>query len=381
MNQGHRPALFALIAAAVSISWQAITVHYNYGGNWTGLYCAGALFKAPPAELASERIYRFPNSYGYDAQLYHYMAHDPFLTRGFAAAMDSPRFRYRRILVPLCAWMLAGGQDRFVDAAYLAVVLLSVFAGTWWVAKMYAGWSLAFLAVPAVLISLDRLTVDVALAALVIGVVYYARRESWSAVFVLCVLAALVRESGWLVPAGVAAWSLFERRFARALAMGASVIPAAAWYAYVHAHTSPLVADFISPVPFAGLLRRLVTPFWYPFTPLATAAAMAGDYLALAGILAAVAYCAWYARDLARRPEGFIAFAFVALVAVVSTSAIWNDIYGFTRGYSPLILLIGLDGLRIRRVAGALPLALMAPRLVLQLCPQLLHIARGLLAM
>src|SRR5438105_15265906 len=89
-----RPVSYALLAALLAFCWQALTVHYNYGGNWTGLFCTGARFIAPPAALDSEHIYRFRNADGYDGQMYHYMAHDPFLTRGFQSAMDSPRVRY-----------------------------------------------------------------------------------------------------------------------------------------------------------------------------------------------------------------------------------------------------------------------------------------------
>jgi len=48
-----------------------VTVHFSYGGNWTALYCTGALFKPPPDELRPEHIYIFANSNGYDGQVYH----------------------------------------------------------------------------------------------------------------------------------------------------------------------------------------------------------------------------------------------------------------------------------------------------------------------
>src|SRR5437016_405076 len=107
--------------------WQALTVHFSYGGNWTALYCTGALFKPAPAALQSENIYLFPNSSGYDGQMYHYIAHDPFLSRGFSANIDAPRIRYRRILVPALAFLLALGRDGAIDIAYLLVVAGSIF--------------------------------------------------------------------------------------------------------------------------------------------------------------------------------------------------------------------------------------------------------------
>src|SRR5579864_542536 len=282
------PAAYALLAVILAGGWQALTVHYNYGGNWTGLFCSGSLFAAPPAALQFEHIYRFENSYGYDGQMYHYMAHDPFLTRGFQASIDTPRFRYRRILLPLAAWLLAIGQDRFVDAAYYGLVLLSVVLGTLWkggaVIKegAHPAWALGFLSVAGVAVSLDRMTVDVTLAALTAGLFYYSRRQHWGAVFLMCALAGLVRESGLLLAAGMAAWGLIERHWARAVAFAASAAPAFAWYAYINTRTSPNPAELLSPVPFSGLLIRVATPGHYPWGFAMKALVTGFDYEALA---------------------------------------------------------------------------------------------------
>lgn len=57
----------------------------SLGGNWTALFCTGSEFKPVPAPLRSDNIYIFQGTFGYDGQEYHYIAHDPFLTRGFSA--------------------------------------------------------------------------------------------------------------------------------------------------------------------------------------------------------------------------------------------------------------------------------------------------------
>jgi hypothetical protein len=378
------PAAYALLAVILAGGWQSLTVHYNYAGNWTGLFCAGSRFAAPPTALSYEHIYLFQNSSGYDGQMYHYMAHDPFLTRGFQSSIDAPRFRYRRILLPMAAWLFAGGQDRFVDAAYYGLVLLSVFLGTLWVgcAAVQSGahpaWALWFLTIPGVAVSLDRMTVDVILVALTAGLFYYCGRQLWGAVFLICALAGLVRESGLLLAAGMAAWGLIERRWATCTAFAASALPAFAWYAYINTRTPVGPADLLSPVLFSGLLTRVAAPVDYPFGFAMNAVATGLDYAALAGIAVAVVYCARNFRRLLREPDGLVAFAFVALVAFVSTPAAWTEAYAFARGYSPLILLVALDGFRARSIAAAWPLALTAPRIGLQMGEQTLVIARGL---
>jgi hypothetical protein len=96
----------ALVCVCIGLAWQVLTVHYNYGGNWTGLFITGSQFPIPPS-LASENLYVFPNSTGYDGQMYHYVAHDPLMQKGFGDFVDNARLRYRRILLPALAFILA----------------------------------------------------------------------------------------------------------------------------------------------------------------------------------------------------------------------------------------------------------------------------------
>ncbi len=170
-----KPRLRCLVLAIVSVAgvagWQALTVHYNFGGNWTALFYTGAAFHPVPPGLAAEHIYVFPNSAGYDGQIYHYLAHDPLFRRNFAAYVDEPRYRGRRILVPGLAFLLALGHDGGIDRAYLAVIWMCTGWGVYWLGRLaqvrgYPEWlGLGFVLTPAVLVSIDRLTVDVALAA------------------------------------------------------------------------------------------------------------------------------------------------------------------------------------------------------------------------
>ena len=115
-----RARCFAVAAAgtALVLLWLALTVRYNYGGNWTGLFCTGANQRVP-ADLLAEKLYTFPASSGYDGQFYHYIAHDPLGRTQLPNYIDAPQLRYRRILVPALAYLIAVGQGRFIDAAYL----------------------------------------------------------------------------------------------------------------------------------------------------------------------------------------------------------------------------------------------------------------------
>ncbi len=90
---------FPVLAVLLVGCWQWATVHANYRGNWTTLFCTGALQRQSPL-TASEHLYLFPNSTGYDGQFYHLVAHDPFLRSGLQAYVDDARLRYRRSRSP-----------------------------------------------------------------------------------------------------------------------------------------------------------------------------------------------------------------------------------------------------------------------------------------
>jgi len=125
-----------------------VVVHYNYGWNWTALFCTGDRLWQPRG--LAETVWLFKDSAGYDGQMYHYIAHDPFFQRSFDRYVDAPRLRYRRILLPGLAYLLAIGQGRFIDAAYIGLVLASISLGwlarpvvrgrrqfTWWISAWY----------------------------------------------------------------------------------------------------------------------------------------------------------------------------------------------------------------------------------------------------
>ncbi len=117
---------------SVLLLWQWTTVKVNYGGNWMALFCTGSL-PGVPGSLAAEHIYQFPGSTGYDGQMYHYIAHDRLMRdEALKSFVDAPRLRYRRILVPGLAWIVALGRTEWVDRGYFAVCLLWAGAGVFW---------------------------------------------------------------------------------------------------------------------------------------------------------------------------------------------------------------------------------------------------------
>ena len=261
-SDSDRTALaVAAVALLCAVVWIAVNVGRYYGGHISGLFYTGST-STLPAEISSH-TYRVKDSIGFDGQFYHLIAHDPLIRRGFAPFVDNPPLRWRRIAVPGLAAFLAAGDDRAVDSIYVAIQLVFVFLGAFWLSQ-YAqsvlrrgAWGLAFLLIPGVAVSLDRMTIDLALAALTIGLARYGscERPAWHIYPVLCA-APLVRETGMVL---LGAWCLYSalRRDWWAATLGTGcVVPALAWWTYVHRHTTADGTHWLSRYPFSGILDR-----------------------------------------------------------------------------------------------------------------------------
>ena len=391
-----RAACIGLASAALLLLWQFLTVRYNYGGNWTALYMIGPRTPVPQS-ISSERLYIFQNTSGYDGQSFHIMAHDPWIRRNTPAEDEIAPFRYARILVPALAWLIAFGRDRWIDPAYIAVILAFAFLGAYWLAlyalreSRSAAWGFAFLLSPATLTSVDRMTVDIALAALCAGFALYAGRPrfetsetQWTLTIVLA-CALLTRETAWLLFAAYEVFLVARRRYSDARFTLMAAIPAIAWHFYIatRAGEAAVPPPVLGWIPLAGVLDRLSHPVSYQLPPGLTALAISFDFIALAGIAVAAAI----AITIVRRGEwtGLSAAvcAFSLAVVFLRGRIEWEDAYAFGRIFAPLLLLIAMHELRGRTRSlaslGLVPTLLVDSRIALNLGKQAVGVMHGLI--
>ena len=369
----------AVLAAVLIVAWQWATVTANYGGNWSALYCTGAIQRRPPL-VASEKIYLFANSPGYDGQFYHYIAHDPFLRSGLQSYVDNPRYRYRRILVPLLAYGLALGRPEWIDPAYELVFLLSIGLGVYWSRRfvrqtgLAAAWGLTFLLMPAIPIAADRLVVDAGLAALTAAFLCYGPAASWK-LFLVLACAALTRETGLLLVLAYCGYLLWRRELRTSGLFLLSALPAIVWYGYVQTRTTdqPVGMSF---VPLSAILHVLGHPWTYPagtpFVPILRCA----DYFALAGVLLGFGFAfAAYARAPSELPS-ITALLFAMMGLGLQLTEHWLNVYAFGRIYTPLLLCLAAAAAQQRKPWLLAPAGMILPRLAMQLTPQILGVIR-----
>lgn len=369
MRKRHSCALYALLGLSLALAGQYLTIHFNYGGDPTALFYTGR--QTPIPDSLGEDLYRAPNNEGFDGQFYHLIAHDPFLDKGYASAVDNPRLRWRRILVPLAAFALSFGRSGWIDLAYFLVTAGFVFLGVYWLARLarehelHPSLGLLFLTLPAVFMSLERMTVDLALAALTAGFILYLRNPNWK-LFAVLAAAPLARETGLILLAGYGAHALLTRDWKRVACAAASAAPFGLWAVFVHTHTASDATAWAATFPFSGLLRRTFNPFPFEITGAWVGAAAITDYLGILAIWIAIAAALVLLRAQYNEPIALAGLGFLLLAAFLGKEDVWQQTYGFSRIFSPWFLLLAAAALRRKAVWMLMPWALSLPRIAVQ---------------
>jgi len=345
-----------LLAVLLAGAWMAATVERNYGGHISALFQLGDRYRMPAAVVA-EHPYVFPNSVGYDGQSYLLLARDPWLTREEHQYLDAPVQRARRILLPALAWLAALGAPSRVWMTYPLIVLLLIGLGA-------SSRGLLFLLLPATLISMDRMVVDGALCAFAAW--WFSERGSrWG--YVALAMAALTRETGFLLIAGACAAELTERRWRAALTYACCALPALGWYAWLKTKMTAGATE-LSIRPLVSIVHGLRNPEYdasrLPFGALLRAM----DYVALAATAAMLVLAVvWLARG-PRTAPAWAAGLFGLAGLLLSLDSSWTHVYSFGRIFSPLFLLLATAS-PYRKSALALT-GLVALRVLAQLAPQ-----------
>jgi hypothetical protein len=391
-------AAAAAVATAVLLAWQAFIVFFGYGGAWTALFMTGdsASAAVPPALVSTG--YVFKNNKGFDGQYYRYVAHDPLFRYGLNAYMDLAPLRYQRILVPGLAWLLAAGRPQLIDVSYIAVIFGFVWLGAWWLARLadarglHPAWgAVAFSLMPATLISVNRMTVDVALAAFCAGFVWYAYQDSPRCLYMIAVLAPLVRETGVLLTAAACLYALLNRRWLRAMLFATAAAPTWLWYRFVGGHLDTVgpfkATPHLDAIPFSGFLNPflgIVQEFGqlpnYPVPPAAKHFAQSLDVLALIGVVVATGFAFWQARRARSQPESLAAALFALLVVGLSYQQFWVDINGYGRTATPLVLMVAMRAASGESLWTLAPCAILDLRLSVQLGSQTWTALQGFIA-
>lgn len=348
------PGVLAAVVTLGVFIWLTGHVAVFFGGNWTALFMHGDQYGVPAGIAGGS--YVFPNSSGYDGQFYRMMAHDPFFSKGYAAFMDEPAVRSRRILLPALSWVLALGQERWIDAAYIALNLAAVFAGVFYSARWLAAagcsqlWALGFMILPGTIASLERMVVDSFFTGLFAAYLWFARKECWRALWLCAACLCLTKEPGFLCAAGVAAWLAMRREWAGAAKFATAAIPGILWYAYSSWLFGPQRFEKgMVGFPVTAALRRVVTKWgeWRGLSP-----SHAAEWLSIVCFIATLGLAVWWLAKrwgtwTAEMPA--LAMMTVLYCILAGVPGFMVEPLAFGRTLSPWLLALFLNGVAERR--------------------------------
>lgn len=384
----RRRAFAAAVAAMLALAgWQALTVRYNYGGNWTALYQMGDLTPLPEELKAGS--YYWTSHEGYEGEEARIVAHDPFNAKGWSRFLDDAEMRRQRWLMPAAAYVAGLGRREWVDAAYIAAFLLFAGLGTYSLALMEGMGGLAFLLLPATLISMDRMTVNVSLAALAAAALAAHRRRAWVWFWGAVALAPVAHPQGWVLPAAAFMTTIRWKQWKRAGLAIACCIPG--WLTLVGAQRAagegrvPIeaVVDWITPwamwtsveagwSKLQGLLAEggggpllLIMRWW--------------DLATLGVLLAVGGWTVWRFRARSGKWERWAALLLVVPGGLIDAEHHLAEPFTWLNYGTPLLLMHWADTPRHLRMARWAPLLLCGVRVGYQFGYEVLGVLRGLL--
>lgn len=364
----NRPICIAVLGILCVIAFQCFTVE-GRGGNWTMLFYAGSKLPTPP-DLEGG-MYQFPNSYGFDGQFYYYIARDFTDARGTRAYVDFPAMRWLRALIPGGAALLAFGNPDRVIFTYIGMVWGLCALGIWLSARICRDWGypaaagLCFLAIPAVLVSLERMMTDIALVVVVLALIHAMRRERPGWVYAALVFAPLARETGLALIGGWVLYQAWRREWKAAFLGCLTALPFVGWLLFVIAKFGSGGGFFLG-APFLGIVNRLLTPLVYDAPSLGLRVTAITDYIGAWGIAASfLLSIVLFARG-ERSLLIFCALAYTLGIAFFVKDDMWGEAYSYVRTGGPVALLVALIGAERRSWWLVAPMLLALPRILAQ---------------
>ncbi|MBM3294808.1 MAG: hypothetical protein FJY82_09815 [Candidatus Aminicenantes bacterium] len=291
----------------------------------------------------------------YDGQYFYFMAHDPFLSRfrrdpeKYRWFIDEPAYRCHRIGYPWLVRLLSLGRPETYPAVMTWLIAAAGAAGVFLLGRILLllgrspFWALLYPLVPGFHLSLYfSLPEPLAAAFLLGGSLFYLRRRTVPAAVCLG-FSLLIRETGILLVAALAAFELVRKKdVGRSLILASAVLPLALWRGFVTLRLFPVYGwktlwfgpgDITAPFVGIGRLVAEVVQGSYLYADLAV------PTLAYAFLLVLIAAAApWLAGRTGPWGLGLLLFSLLSLS--LNLEKIWVHVDNAARGTHEAFVLV-----------------------------------------
>jgi hypothetical protein len=341
------PLSVVLLIAAAYAAYLGLRWH-RFGGDWSRFICAGDEFCDPDRVPAG--VFVRPRSSGYDGQFYYRLALDPFSRRpsDFGIRLDAPAYRHQRIVYPLLAWLVSGGNPQHVPAALVALnfaglLVFAALAALWArIVGQHALWGLLIALYPGFVATFARDLTEILQSCFLLSTLLCLHRGRITYATVLLALAVLTRETALGLVLGIGLYIAEQSVRGRRAALRfwpAFVLPTGVYLAWQSA-----LRWWWGEWPLTGGAGTLGRPLGGLSTFVSQLGGhpgnLAGAWLAQLVLLGLVTIAVlWTWRRASTLPAVRAAWVLYALLAAVLTTKIWVDDWAFLRALTEFYVL------------------------------------------
>jgi hypothetical protein len=244
-----RPAIVATLVLVAFGYVMHERLHRSYLGNYSGFVQIGRVFVDESPFIAHQpdvRLTLVVMEGGYDGQFMYYAAYDPLMRAyradpaRFDGMMDTPPYRFGRIGYVWLTWLASLGDWHRFPKAMVWLDLAGIFAAAFAMSAAARDvsatvlWGLVALLIPAFWQSMETTLPEPIAAAFLLLAYLVWRRGRWVGAGLLLAASLLVRETGFVLVAILAAAMVVRGERRQGLLMAAiAIVPFALWHLYV----------------------------------------------------------------------------------------------------------------------------------------------------
>jgi hypothetical protein len=290
--------------------------------------------------------------------------------------------------MPALAHAIGLGRTEWIDRGCVVAFLLFAGVGTFALVLEFGWAGLAFAFLPSTLIAMDRMTINVSLAALTAVALVARRRRAWTWFWPAVALAPVAHPQGWVLPVAAFLVCMRWKDWRGMVLATASLVPGLVLLTSVQRFLGQnrlvidAIMDWLAPwsllASIEALWTKVATAWTHEWRGPLLALMHWLDNAALLAIGLVAIWTVWRFKARTGRWERWALFLLVVPGSLVDAEHHLAEPFMWLNHATPLVLLHWADTPRDWRIVRWAPLAICSLRTLYQFGFQVLGVLRGL---